>query len=246
MSIVGSPFASHLAELLKGGPGVPLVTFYNFNSGERTELSRTTYANWVAKTSSYFVEECDLERGDRVQIDLPAHWLGPVFLGACWTVGLTVVTTAPDAVVTGPEHLDQWSQLAQEIPIVGCALKPMGGRFDDALPSGVRDFGVEIWSQPDAFVPWDPPSAESPANDRETQASLFEQAFSRGLLSAGSRLFSTSNPVADGLLSFAEVVVRRGSMVLVAPADVAETEPARLTATFETERADVWDQPIRS
>ena len=246
MTSVGVPFAAHLADLLGAGPGAPFVTFYDFDSGERTELSRTTYANWVAKTSSFLVEECDLERGDRVLIDLPTHWLGPVFLGACWTVGLSVVTTTPTAVVTGPEHLSEWSRRVVEIPIVACALKPMGGRFDEPVASGVRDFGVEIWSQPDAFVPWDPPNADDSATDHDTQATLLERALSREMLSAGSRLLTTRNPAADGMLDFVEAVVRRGSLVLVAPADAAQTDPARLAQTAQVERADVWDQPIRS
>ena len=58
------------------------MTFYDHASGERSELSVTTYANWVAKAASLLVEEHDLERGDALCLDLPAHWLGPVFLGA--------------------------------------------------------------------------------------------------------------------------------------------------------------------
>ena len=57
-------FPALLAELLRTDPGRPLVTFYDDRSGERTELSVTTFANWVAKTSSLLVEEFDLERGD--------------------------------------------------------------------------------------------------------------------------------------------------------------------------------------
>ena len=82
------------------------MTFYDFATGERVELSVATYANWVAKTASLLVEEADLERGQRLLVDLPAHWLTPVFLGAAWTVGLEVVwdesAGAADGFVTGP------------------------------------------------------------------------------------------------------------------------------------------------
>ena len=74
-----------LAELLRADAGRPLVTFYDDATGERVELSVATYANWVAKTASLLVEELDLTRGDRIRLDLPTHWLGPVFLGAAWT-----------------------------------------------------------------------------------------------------------------------------------------------------------------
>src|SRR5688572_33186674 len=102
-------FATILSDLLRGEPGRPLVTFYDHASGERTELSVTTYANWVAKTSSLLVETLDLERGQMLRIDLPTHWLGPVFLGAAWTVGLALTDAdAADAYVTGPDGLRRW------------------------------------------------------------------------------------------------------------------------------------------
>jgi uncharacterized protein (TIGR03089 family) len=210
-----------------------LVTFYDQRSGERTELSATTYANWVAKTASYFVDECDLERGDRVHIELPSHWLGPVFLGACWTVGVGVVAHDADAVVIGPTDVARWSASATSMTVIACALKPLGGRFTDPLPDGIRDFGAEIWSQPDAFYPADPPSADDLATDTTTQGAMITAAQARGLLAPGDRLLATTNPVTDPL-DFAEVVVRRGSLVLVANADdeqidkIASTE--RVTA----------------
>jgi uncharacterized protein (TIGR03089 family) len=238
-SAKGVAFASYLPDLLASNPGAPLVTFYDHASGERTELSRTTYANWVAKTASYLVEECDLERGGRVQVDLPAHWLGTVFLGACWTVGISVVTKAPDAVITGPRTVNAWAGRVGSMPVVACALAPLAGRFTETLPTGVRDFGIEIWSQPDVFVPWDPPSGDDAATDDRSQAALFELAASRGLLSEGGRLASLANPVDDGLLGFAEVIAQRGSLLLVANPD-----RDRLTSTFDAERATVWDHPI--
>ncbi len=85
----------------------PLVTFYDDATGERVELSVTTYANWVAKTAALVQDELDLERGAEVLLDLPTHWLGAVWLGAAWSLGL-VVTDDParadevDLVVCGP------------------------------------------------------------------------------------------------------------------------------------------------
>ena len=73
-------FTAVLARQVAAEPGRPLVTFYDHASGERTELSVATYANWVAKTASLLVDELDLERGQVLRVDLPTHWLGPVFL----------------------------------------------------------------------------------------------------------------------------------------------------------------------
>src|SRR3954452_16408063 len=105
-------FADLLAANLRSDPGRPFLTFYDERTAERVELSVTTYANWVAKTASLLVEEHDLERGDLLVVDLPTHWLGPVFLGAAWTAGLQVAFPSPgaqpDAVVCGPDQVPRW------------------------------------------------------------------------------------------------------------------------------------------
>src|SRR3954451_21169883 len=102
-----------LAARLRCDAARPLVTFYDDATGERVELSVTTYANWVAKTASLLADEHDLELGQTLCVGLPAHWLGPVFLGAAWTVGLSVrgpEDGAADAVVCAPDSVDRWAQ----------------------------------------------------------------------------------------------------------------------------------------
>ncbi|HRK48405.1 MAG TPA: TIGR03089 family protein, partial [Nocardioides sp.] len=94
-------FSTLLAAQLRHEPGRPLLTWYDERTGERVELSVTTYANWVAKTASLLVDEHDLERGDVLLMDLPAHWLGPVFLGAAWTAGLAVAFPGSPAAEAG-------------------------------------------------------------------------------------------------------------------------------------------------
>ena len=151
-------FSAVLEGLLRGDAGRPLVTFYDHASGERTELSVTTYANWVAKTAGLLADEHDLERGQSLRIDLPTHWLGPVFLGAAWTVGLAVTDgDDADAYVCGPDGLDRWARTARDAVVLASALQPLGTRFTEPLPPGVHDYGVEVWSQPDAWVAFDPP-----------------------------------------------------------------------------------------
>src|SRR6478672_1593081 len=115
-------FPQVLSGLLTRDAGRPLVTFYDDATGERTELSVTTYANWVAKLCSLLTDELDVERGGRLLVDLPVHWLGPVVLGAAWAGGLEVVWDGDaDAVVTGPDGLDRWAPLADRIPVLACA-----------------------------------------------------------------------------------------------------------------------------
>ena len=231
-------FDAVLARVLKEDPGRPLLTFYDDATGERVELSRVTYANWVAKAASLLVDEHDLTRGDTLRLDLPPHWLGPVFLGAAWTAGL-VVSDADDtdAVVCGPASVARWAERADEIPVLACSLLPLGVRFADPLPDGVHDVGIEVWSQPDAFVPYDPPDATDPAYDlggeTRTQAELWSAAAAGDLLADGGRLLSVANPTSpSGIATFAEPLVRGGSLILVAQAD-----RERLQATYVAERA---------
>lgn len=231
-------FAALLSAQLRRDPGRPLVTFYDDASGERIELSVTTYANWVAKTASLLVEELDVERGSRVLVDLPTHWLGPVFLGAVWSVGACLVTggdgsEAADLVVCGPEPLESYA--AEPTPVLASALLPMGVRFREPLPGGVHDFGLEVWSQPDAFTPWDPPTAEDEAVPGLSQASLLGAGWSGPELAAGDRLLTSANPVTDPQV-FLQPLLAGGSLVLVRNADPARADARlaaeRVTATY--------------
>jgi uncharacterized protein (TIGR03089 family) len=232
-------FNTVLARQLGTDPGRPLVTFYDGATGERVELSATTYGNWVAKAASLLADEHDLERGQRLAVDLPAHWLGPVFLGAAWMVGLTVVgpDDAADAVVCGPGSLDRWAPRAGDLPVLACSLLPLGVRFATALPPDVHDVGIEVWSQPDSFLSLDPPQPDDAATagsfgDR-TQAETWRTAAAGSLLSDGGRLLSEANPASPpGLASFTEPLARGGSLVLV-----VHSEPEQLAATYVAERA---------
>ena len=225
-------FASVLEGLLRGDASRPLITFYDHASGERTELSVTTYANWVAKTAGLLADEHDLTRGQVIRIDLPTHWLVPVFLGAAWTVGLAVThDDDADAYVCGPKSLDRWAD--RDAIVLASALQPLGTRFADPLPPGVHDYGVEVWSQPDAWVAFDPPGPHDLAVGDTTHAELWAAAAAGDVLADGGRVLTEENPASpSGLPSFTEPLVRGGSLVLVAHAD-----PDRLEATYAAERA---------
>src|SRR4051794_20020260 len=146
-------FPQVLSRLLAADPGRPLVTFYDDATGERTELSVATWANWVAKVASLLTDELEVEHGSRLLVDLPAHWLGTVVLGAAWACGVEVVWDGrADAVVTGPDTMARWAGEASRIPVVATALSPLAGPFARGVPAGVHDLGLEVWSQPDAYV----------------------------------------------------------------------------------------------
>lgn len=234
---VPSTFPALLNDLLRREPGRPLVTFYDDATGERVELSVTTYANWVAKTSSLLVEEFDIERGSRVRVDLPIHWLTPVFLGALWNVGACLHNEGDhhdaDLAITGPNRIEMYA--GGRAPVLATALLPLGVRFTEALPTGVHDFGVEVWSQPDAFIPWDPTEADDDLLPRTPWADLPLQ----GPWS-GARLLTTVNPLADPAV-FLQPVAGGGSVVLW-----RNPAPERLDSLRTAEQVTAEHAPIPS
>ena len=137
-------FPDLLAALVRRDPGRPLITFYDDATGERTELSVTTYANWVAKTANLLVDEYLLEEGDTLLIDLPAHWLVPVFAGAAWLAGIAVTTDPAQSahlVVTGP---DPETHIGRDVPTLATALLPFAVRYPGPLSDGVDDYGLGL------------------------------------------------------------------------------------------------------
>ncbi len=231
-------FPELLATVLRSGdPGQPLVTAYDETTGERTELSGTTYANWVAKTANLLVEELDLEAGDTLFLDLPPHWLVPVFLGAAWTAGVAVTTDADaphSAVVCGPETVAD--RAGGPVPVVACALRPFAVRFAEPLPAGVDDYGVLWPGQSDGFFPLTRPTPDTIAwhggGGSLSQADLIERAAVIAY-PAGVRLLTDEHPAHDaGGPAFLAPLLHEGSLVLLRhPQD--GTWPAR----HEDERA---------
>lgn len=214
-------FADLLARRLASSAGHPLVTFYDDRTGERVELSVATYANWVAKTASLLQDELGLVRGDRLVVDLPPHWLGPVWLGAAWSLGLVVGPPGrdADAVVCGPAGVEQYAA-GVEVPVVALSLLPMATRFPTALPDGVLDYGLVVWGQPDAFAAYDPVLADDPAWEdagevlTQVEVSTVELVGGEG---SPVRLLTDLDPVSrDGVAAFVEPLRTGGGTVWVA------------------------------
>ena len=228
-------FPTILERLLRGEAARPFVTFYDHASDERIELSVTTYANWVAKTASLLAEELDLERGQSIRIDLPAHWLGPVFLGAAWTVGLVVdrgrrrrrgrVRPGPGRPLGGTRCRHDGARL---LPApAGHALRRAPARRRPRLRRG----GLVAAGRVRAVRPARcPPTWRSTGT---TQRELWDAAAAGSVLTDGGRVLTEENPASpSGIPSFTEPLVRGGSLVLVAHAD-----PGRLEATYASEHA---------
>lgn len=227
-------FPQLLATLLAGGGSRPLVTAYDDATGERTELSVATYANWVAKTANLLVDELMLDPGETLLIELPTHWLTTVFLGGAWAAGLAVTDADRDtevgAVVCGPD--DPAVHLDRGVPVLACSLAPFAGPFTDPLPEGVLDHGTLWPGQADVFEPIVAPGPASVAwqPGGSTQAELLARAAG----SAGPvRLLTDADPkLEEAVPVFLRPLVSGGSLVLVRRPD-----DSRWASRRESERA---------
>jgi hypothetical protein len=106
----------------------------------------------------------------------------------------------------------------------------------------VHDVGVDVWSQPDGYVPWDPPTGTDAATQGVTGGlthdELWGQAAAGSSLSDGGRLLAVANPASpSGLAALTKPLGGGGSLVLVSGAtsdeDVARVFAAeRCTSRF--------------
>lgn len=217
-----------------GGAGLPFVTYYNVDSGERVELSGTTMRNWIAKASSLLVDDLDAEPGTRLWLGLPTHWLRSVWILAAWTVGTPLVDVAGDIAVTGPD-LDLGASPGARHRLAS-ALLPFGVRFQDP-PRDFLDLGEVLPGQPDIFVPFNPPTDADLAVDldgrRQTRAELISS-----VQPSGERLLLTPGSLSRDLDAIVSAARGGGSIVLVSGTAerAADTDLARLA---QQERARI-------
>jgi uncharacterized protein (TIGR03089 family) len=139
-------------------PASPFITFYDDTSGERVELSRISFDNWVAKTANLIQDVMGAVPGEVIAILLPVHWQALVWLAACWETRLVAAPgldpAKADHAVGGPDHLADVGRSPGER--IALPLRPLGGRFGehgmDPLPAGVLDYATEVQGQGDRFT----------------------------------------------------------------------------------------------
>lgn len=136
-------------------PSAPFVTYYDGATGERTELSGTSFANWRAKTANYLRDGVGLSAADRINLRLPLHWVVPVWLAAARDLGVTVsiasdadLSEPADLAVVGPQTL---VDAPTDCDVVACSLRPLAAPFADQLPLGIEDFFAEVRNFGDHF-----------------------------------------------------------------------------------------------
>jgi uncharacterized protein (TIGR03089 family) len=232
-----------LASALVRDPAGPLLTFYDDATGERTELSATSLANWVAKTANLLRDDVGTAPGDEVAVLLPAHWQTAAILLGAWTAAAVVGLSAEDPAAAFCTA-DRVAEAGPAGEVFALSLAPLGRGFRGAAPAGSRDYSADVLSQGDRWsgrpVPDAVPALRT-AGGTVTAGDLVEIALRRvselGLL-AGDRLLSTApwdSPTAwvDGLLA---PLAAGASLVLVVNADPAaqpvRAEAERVTATL--------------
>lgn len=216
-----------LDQLLGGvaDASMPLLTYYDIATGERVELSGTTTANWVAKTSNFLVDDLDADSSSRVRIGIPTHWLRFVWILSAWNVGAAVVDAAADIGLSGPE-LE-----ADEPHRVAASLRPLGGRFTSE-PEGFLDLGAEVPGHDDHFFAVDPPTGETLAVElegaRRTHAELLATA------PDGRRIVIEPGTVQRDAQLIAAACLGGGSLVVVTSAT-----PAEIARVAQQESAEI-------
>lgn len=224
------------AELLADDATRPFVTYYDEATGERSELSRKSLANWVAKTRNLLGDELGLGVGDTAALALPAHWLTvPIALGVL-TAGLTVA--GGGSVDVGFGVPDRASELdAADTYLIDPARAAVG--FGDDVPAGASDYVLAVRPQGDAWAAVSMPAtaadvAYGEVGRADAMAAAAQLAGEVGL-GEGGRLLVTGDtdwqslvlvPLAVG----GSVVVVRGDGTV--PADVLDrrAEQERVTA----------------
>lgn len=224
--------------LLAAEPARPFVTYYDEASGERSELSAKSLANWVAKTHHLLGDELGLGVGDTALLLLPAHWISvPILLG-CLTAGLALTDDPGDDAAVA--FVDPESAAAAEGVLDAYAVAPDSAAVGlrEAVPAGVDDYVTAVRPQADKW-----PSVHLAAGDADpclpgrTRAEVSALAGQRAAelgLAAGGRLLSTRAwaGAADWVDAVLAPLAVGGSVVLVRNAD-----DALLRRRVEQERA---------
>jgi uncharacterized protein (TIGR03089 family) len=240
--------ADLLAALVTQDATKPRLTWYDDGDGptrgERIELSARVLATWVAKAANLLTEELDVERGDVVTLDLPAHWRTVYWALAVWRVG-AVLTMEEDpaaaVIVTDRPRADVAAhQVAVSLPALARVWTPTTGG-QAWLPGGVVDEAADLASHGDVFEPLDPPAADDAAlrgpNSEWTAAQLLAGA--RALAAkqgwhVGERVAVDADDPGDVLAAVVATWSTGGSVVLVRQAE--HPEGTKVLARSQTER----------
>ncbi len=206
-------------------PDQPLITFYDDATGERTELSGATLANWVAKTANLLVDGLSLAPGDVCAVRLPPHWQTAGVLLGCWVAGLTVdlMGTSGAAVAFVADPVEP---LPSADEVYALALAPFGQPFRSGPPPGTQDFVIEMRPYGDRLPPLATRADQPAFTDGTTHADLLTTRVD------GRRVLIDGDEHPDPRSWLVAPLVAGASLVLCRHLD-----PTRLAHRLATERA---------
>jgi uncharacterized protein (TIGR03089 family) len=242
----GITVPSLFAAVVAADPSLPVVTYYDDASGERTELSGIALDNWVAKTANLLVDGCGLGAGATAAIELPPHWQTAAVLLGCWTVGVTVTSGGPaDVTFASGDTVIAGAASAGDRYVLGLA--PMGLPMRE-VPAGWLDYVAEVRGHGDRYGgplarPGDGALLDA-AGTRLTQADLVARARERagrlGLV-PGARVLIDADAYPDPLDWLLAPLAAGARIVLCTHTDVAA-----LPARAESEKAVILPpEPLR-
>ncbi|MGK5675834.1 TIGR03089 family protein [Micromonospora sp. URMC 106] len=201
----------------------PLLTWYDDATGERTELSGATLANWVAKTANLLVDEVAVGPGDTAGVLLPPHWQTAAVLLGCWSAGLRVADTPGDvdvlfAASARLAEADAWSAGERYVLALDPFALPMR-----QVPPGFADYVSVVRAHGDHFTPY----AAGP-DDTELLARAAARAGALGI-AAGDRVLVDTAAYPDPVDWLLAPLAAGASAVLCANLDPSRVEPRAAT-----------------
>jgi uncharacterized protein (TIGR03089 family) len=231
----------------------PLLTYHDFDTGERVELSYTTMANWTSKTANLIQDELLADPGSRFLLTAPPHWMTAVWAIAPLLCS-AVVSPWGDAArarfaVSGPQPAELDYARACRGERYALSLLPLGRPFAE-VPEGFADYVAEVRMHGDRFGAFDPPNADSPAltgapgpgggasDDALTHRELIASASDDRYPQGARLLVPIEQTAADaaGLIGWLYGPIAAGGSVVLTRGGTAE----QLDRLAETERAQRW------
>lgn len=245
-----------LADALRRDPAGPLLTYYDDATGERSELSATTLANWVAKTANFLTDGLGFDDPSDIAVVLPPHWQTAGILLGTWTAGHRVVDypdvesgAPPDAVFCTEADLVVYSDARCDV--VGVSLDPLGRGLSRAWRR-VTDYGREIGGYGDQFRRVSPVPPDAPAlaagrlelSQHSLDSAAHEVATRLGMHTGGRIMVSRDLAAAAGPVSWLLAPLAAAcSVVLVTDANSDRLPPRaeseKVTATLGIELAGI-------
>jgi uncharacterized protein (TIGR03089 family) len=212
------------SQVARNGPR-PFLTFHDFGTGERVELSYATMDNWTSKTANLIQDELLADPGSRFLLAAPPHWMTAVWALAPLLCS-AVVSPWGDAAraryaVAGPEAEQLEYARACRGERYALSLLPLGRQFAE-VPEDFADYVVEVRVHGDRFAPFTPPNADAPALTTSSGEALTHRevlAKAAGRVQPGTRLLvpvERTSVDAEGLIDWLYAPLAAGASVVLA------------------------------